>query len=57
MGKTEAMRKELAAYLKKHPQAVVAYVGKDGTRIEKPIDGEVVGLDLLPLLGKGNHRG
>jgi hypothetical protein len=48
MGKTALMEKELAEYLKKNPKAVIARCSIKGTIVEKPVEGEVVGLDLLP---------
>lgn len=49
MGKTALMEKELAEYLKKNPKAVVARCSiRHGTIVEKPVEGEIVGLDLLP---------
>lgn len=36
-GKTVAMQKQLATYLKRHPNAVIATVKDGETRIEKPV--------------------
>ena len=47
MGKTLAMERALAQFLKRHPRAVIARVLTDGEVIyEKPVDGE----EITPFL-------
>jgi hypothetical protein len=41
-GKSEAMKRQLAQHLIKNPDATIAWWGPTGTRIEKPVKGEVV---------------
>jgi hypothetical protein len=48
MGKSQLQEKIVREYVRRNPQAVVARVTAQGTIIEKPVDGEIVGLDLLP---------
>lgn len=48
MGKTAAMEKSIAEFIKKNPKAVIARCSIKGTIVEKPVEGEVVGLNLLP---------
>lgn len=47
-GKSEAIEWELRRWLARNPKSTVARVSIKGTIIEKPVDGEVVGPDLLP---------
>jgi hypothetical protein len=47
-GKTAAMEKTIAEQIKANQDAVIVRVGAEGVKVEKPVEGEIVGLDALP---------
>lgn len=55
VGKSAAMQRMLAEYIKQNPKATVARVTPQGTFVEKPVEGENIGLPLLPLLDKDDQ--
>lgn len=51
-GKTAAMEREIAAFVKKNPEAVVARFRSGELLVEKPVSGEVIGMNFLKKAGQ-----